>query len=230
MTPLHRLPLFYFAYSFVLLLIDDTSFSCHTRPLRLWGDPLQSRADWFLWMTIYYKLWSVHYKYLVVAMVLPQLVLRFTLAISLSSFPLIFCLSWAHTLIWTSNHWQSLTLAPPVHPLTHVELIRTLQGLDSQEVGWWQQKWRREMRTEREWVVERMGRSVTDAPKDAYYTVMTMVVSSNESWTDSVSNTGLTWSRSYCCTSSHWRLPRNPVLGWLIPSIAVVGFWIQAPL
>ena len=158
MTPLHRLPLFYFAYSFVPLLIDDTSFSCHTRPLRLWGDPPQSRADWFLWMTIYYKLWSVYYKYLVVAMVLPQLVLRFTLAISLSSFPLIFCLSWAHALIWTSNHWQSLTLAPPVHPLTHVELIRTLQGLDSQEVGWWQQKWRREMRTEREWVVERMGR------------------------------------------------------------------------
>ena len=35
MTPLHRLPLFYFAYSFVPLLIDDTSFSCHTRPLRL---------------------------------------------------------------------------------------------------------------------------------------------------------------------------------------------------
>ena len=42
--------------------------------------------------------------------------------------------------------------------------------------------------------------NVTDASKDAYYMVMTTVVSSNESWTDSVSNTGITWSRSYCCT------------------------------
>ena len=44
---------------------------------------------------------------------------------------------------------------------------------------------------------------VTGDRLDAYYTVMTTVVSSNESWTDSVSNTGVTWSRSYCCSSSH---------------------------
>ena len=57
------------------------------------------------------------------------------------------------------------------------------------------------------------GDAVTDVQNDAYYTVMTTVVSSNESWTDSVSNTRLTWSWSYCCTSSHRRHPRNPVLG-----------------
>ena len=72
--------------------------------------------------------------------------------------------------------------------------------------------------------------SVTDCCLDAYYTVMTTVVSSNESWTDSVSNTGVTWSRSYCCSSSRRRHPRSPVLGWLIPSIVVVGVVIRAPL
>ena len=57
------------------------------------------------------------------------------------------------------------------------------------------------------------GVDVTDISDDAYYTVMTTVVSSNESWTDSVSNTGVTWSRPYCCSSSHRRHPRSPVLG-----------------
>ena len=55
--------------------------------------------------------------------------------------------------------------------------------------------------------------SVMDAPNDAYYTVMTTVVSSNESWTDSVRDTGITWSRSYCCSSSRRCHPRSPVLG-----------------
>ena len=59
----------------------------------------------------------------------------------------------------------------------------------------------------------RDGVVVTGDRLDAYYTVMTTVVSSNESWTDSVSNTGLTWSRSYCCTNSHRRHPRSLVLG-----------------
>ena len=54
---------------------------------------------------------------------------------------------------------------------------------------------------------------VTDHCLNAYYTVMTTVVSSNESWTDSVRYTGITWSRFYCCSSSHRRHPRSPVLG-----------------
>ena len=54
---------------------------------------------------------------------------------------------------------------------------------------------------------------VTDCRLDAYYTVMTTIVSSNESWTDSVRDTGVTWSRSYCCSSSHQCHPRSPVLG-----------------
>ena len=54
---------------------------------------------------------------------------------------------------------------------------------------------------------------VTDVLNNAYYTVMTTVVSSNESWTDSVRDAGVTWSRPYCCKNSHRRHPRNPVLG-----------------